>query len=67
MAEVNDEYISENLPPNPWGKELPRGRGKELCQKNLDDEDFIIFDFQKRGYKTMVTFLFNNVRNNPTV
>lgn len=43
---------AENLPPNPWGKEMPRGRGNELCQAELQQENFIIFDYQRRGYRT---------------
>jgi type I site-specific restriction endonuclease len=42
------------MPPNPWGKGNPHGRNTELCENALDKENFIIFDFQKKGYKTMV-------------
>ncbi|KAI6190394.1 hypothetical protein M3Y97_00112900 [Aphelenchoides bicaudatus] len=45
---------SENLERNPWGQEHLHGRGNELCQNALDKENFVVFDFQKRGYRTMM-------------
>jgi hypothetical protein len=48
---------AEALPPNPWGKENVHGRSAELCANALDRENFIIYDFQRRGYKTMVWLL----------
>jgi len=45
---------AEALPANPWGKENNHGRSNELCTNALDKENFIIYDFQKRGYRTMM-------------
>lgn len=39
---------------NPWGSARNNSREAELCNKTIDDENFIIKDFAARGYKTFM-------------
>ncbi|KAI6233966.1 hypothetical protein M3Y99_00849900 [Aphelenchoides fujianensis] len=45
---------AENLPPNPWWPAMGGGRLDDLCHKHIKDENFIGFDFQRAGYRTMI-------------
>lgn len=45
---------AEFMPANPWGEEDNFWRGDELCAKPLDDENVIFFDYQNRGYRTLI-------------
>ncbi|CAD5232432.1 unnamed protein product [Bursaphelenchus xylophilus] len=43
-----------NLPANPWGEYLGKGRGNALCKKSLNTENFIGFDYNNNGYRTLM-------------
>ncbi|CAD5223161.1 unnamed protein product [Bursaphelenchus okinawaensis] len=43
-----------NLPANPWGKFVGQGRGGSLCKKSLNTENFIAFDYNNQGYRTLM-------------
>ncbi|KAI6233253.1 hypothetical protein M3Y99_00937400 [Aphelenchoides fujianensis] len=45
---------AEDLPANPWWPAMDGGRLDELCNKQIKDENFIGFDFQRAGYRTMI-------------
>ncbi|KAI6189374.1 hypothetical protein M3Y97_00001100 [Aphelenchoides bicaudatus] len=45
---------ASDLPKNPWGKEMKGGRSEQMCDKSLNNETFIGYDFQNNGYKTML-------------
>ncbi|CAD5223159.1 unnamed protein product [Bursaphelenchus okinawaensis] len=43
-----------NLTANPWGPFLAGGREDELCNKSINTENFVGFDYNKQGYVTML-------------